>query len=284
MIIFITAVLLVANNFTTINGISLNCTYGLYSYLQVGSVYSCTPSIIYEAAVVNESVRTVYGTHQTGKGYADVYGLNLASRNLNFVPTNIEYFFPNLIALYLFNNAITSIGNRHLIPFPGLQFLSISRNNITSIDGDVLSGMDSMKSVSFSLNSVTNVGHDLNLPINGQLFFASNPCINQNADNTEAIASLKLNLSRNCPPTILQIEDSLQRRQNFLTHIDGQVQSLITTTNELDGELARLRAENASLWEMVYGLLNRISLLEDIIGSKREDNAQFLIDTLRKND
>ncbi|KAG4072739.1 hypothetical protein HA402_001851 [Bradysia odoriphaga] len=121
-----------------------------------------------------------------------------------------------------------------------------------------------MRFISFYANSIRHVGHDLDLPLGGHVLFIGNSCISERADTPDEVATLKLNLLRNCPPTISQIENSLETRPNLLTYTYGQVQSL--------------RNEQRNM-------LDRIAFLEFIIGNNFETNpkVQFLIDMLRRN-
>ncbi|XP_037047386.1 uncharacterized protein LOC119082112 isoform X2 [Bradysia coprophila] len=255
--ILIIAVLLVSK----CHGIALDCVFRSHSFSVIGSRYACDARVLFDA---NENVTTVYGLHEAGKGHEDVHGIVIQSQSLEFVPTNIESFFPNVIAISLGDNHITSIQNRHLAPFPNLEYLWLAGNNFTLVDGSLFSGLNSMRLISFNSNSIRHVGHDLNLPLNGDVRFSANSCISETAATPDAVAALKLNLLRNCPPTISQIEDSLETRPNLLTYTYGQVQSL--------------RNEQANM-------LGRIAFLEYIIGNKLETTpkAQFLIDMLRRN-
>ncbi|XP_037040529.1 uncharacterized protein LOC119077420 [Bradysia coprophila] len=255
--ILIIAILLVTN-YKTVDGIALDCSYGTISWYSIGSVYTCTARLLFDN--VDGAVTAIFGSHQTGKGHEDVGGIILQSQNLSVFPTNIEYFFPNMIAISLYNNSIPAVNNEHLAPFPYLQLLELYMNKITSISGNLFSGMNSMRLISFNNNNIRHVGHDLNLPINGQVEFSANTCIDQYAYTPTAVASLTLNLLRNCPPTISQIEESLENRHNLLTRVDSQVQVL--RNEQID-------------------LLARIENLERIIGSKTEaeHSNQFLIDT-----
>ncbi|XP_037047434.1 uncharacterized protein LOC119082141 isoform X2 [Bradysia coprophila] len=254
--ILIIAVLLVTN-YKTVDGIALDCSYGIISWDTVGSVYTCTARVLFDN--VDGSVTAIFGSHQTGKGHEDVGGIILEGQDLSVFPTNIEYFFPNMIGISLYNNSIPAVNNEHLAPFPYLQFLGLTTNKITSIGGNLFSGMNSMVYISFSNNNIRHVGHDLNLPINGRTYFSTTTCIDQTATTPVEVASLTLNLLRFCPPTISQIEESLENRQNLLTHVDSQVRVL--RNGQID-------------------LLARIENLERIIGSKTEaePSNQFLID------
>lgn len=273
------------NNCKTIEGIALNCLFEMKLFERIDSVYTCVGTVLDDGSG-NENVSAVYGTHETGKRHEDVYGIALRQQNLEFVPTNIEQFFPNIVAIDLYNNSITSISNRHLAPFPNLQYLTLLRNKITTIDGDLFDGINVMKHISFTSNNIRNVGHDLNLPTDGAIFFTETQCISQTATSPDAVASLKLNLLRNCPPTISQIERSLEQRQNLLTSIDRQVQSVTKNVNEITNRLESLRHDHTYLWDVVYGLLNRVAYLESIIGDRVDDKfaGPYVIDQFGNNE
>lgn len=249
----------------TVNAITFNCYFITRSNPVIGSVYECSARVSFDG---NENVTEVSGNHESGKGHSDVQGLYLQDQNLPFFPTNIEEFFPNLVVFDLQNNAIVNISNRHLKPFPSLQHLYLTRNRITSLDSNIFSGMMSMSYISFNINNIHHVGHDINLPKTGELHFNNNPCISQQAVTPEQIATLKLNLLRNCPPTISQIENTLESRPNLLTTIDGRVQSLINKTDDMDDEMGDLSNVVSDLSERNAGLEARVAFLEEIIENK----------------
>ncbi len=83
--------------------------------------------------------------------------------------------------------------------------------------------MTSMKYITFESNNIKHVGHDINLPNHGYVDFNKNFCISQSATTPEQFATLKLNLLRYCPPTISQIEDTLESRPNLLSQLERRV-------------------------------------------------------------
>lgn len=111
------------------------------------------------------------------------------------------------------NNAITEISNRHLIPFLQLQFVGLYNNSITKVDSDTFADLNSMKLIDFGRNNIQNIGHDIVLPDNGDIRFNDNPCVDVLAQNSIEIANLRFLLLVNCPPTIRQIENSLENRK-----------------------------------------------------------------------
>ncbi|KAG4072729.1 hypothetical protein HA402_001841 [Bradysia odoriphaga] len=155
---------------TKCHGISLDCEFrSNSSFPAIGIRYSCIGRVLFDGNENDENVTRVYGLHEAGKGHEDVHAIVIQSQNLEFVPTNIESFFPNIIAINLIGNLITSIQNRHLAPFPNLTNLSLQRNKLTSVDGGLFSGINSMRWISFAANSIRHVGHDLDLPLGGSV-------------------------------------------------------------------------------------------------------------------
>lgn len=227
------AIVLLSVNCKISSGLGLNCTYGIGTYDVIGNIYRCDAKLLFDGQSI-DNVTAVYGSHQSGKGYSDVLGLKIENQRMEFVPTNIKAFFPNIKVLMFQNNAISSISNSYLMTFPNLEYLSLHTNKLTSLDSNLLSGLNSMKFVTFSVNSIKHVGHDFVLPNTSRIYFNSNKCISKEATTAAQITELRFSLSVNCPPTISQIENILESRPNLLTKMNGQVQSLVEITNTLE--------------------------------------------------
>lgn len=270
--VLIVALLLVISNFKTIEGFAVDCLYETRSFDRVGSIYTCGGTVLADGSV-DENLTRVYGLHETGKQHEDVQAIAIRDQNLQFAPTNVEQFFPNIIVIDLRDNNITTISNRHLLPFPNLKSLIMWQNKVTSVEGDLFKGINGMVHYSFSRNDVRHVGHELNLQANGGIYFSDNPCINQAADLPSQVASLKLNLLRNCPPSIALIERSLEQRQNLLTSLDRRVESVTNNVTEIEKELVTLRQDRNYLWDAVYVLSSRVASLESIIGGRVNDET-----------
>lgn len=59
-----------------------------------------------------------------------------------------------------------------------------------------------------------------------------------------------------CPPTISQIEDTLESRDNWLTNMDGQVQSLVNRMDVIEQSHSEIDDEVKSLINTVVDLKN----------------------------
>lgn len=240
------AALLLFSQCVTISAISLDCTF---AYL--ANVYACQGRVLFDG---NEQVVMVFGTHQTGMGHNDVRALSLMSQNLTFFPTNIEAFFPNTIAIYLNDNAIPNVNNSHLIPLQSLQTLGLAMNRITTLDTNLFSNMTSLRNISFASNNIRHIGHDIDLPDSGSINFNSNDCISDNATTPAEVESLRLELLRQCPPTISQIEEALEGLQRLIVKTDSMdeyIEGLLDMVTGLSIRNAQLAA--------------RVDLLEQIV-------------------
>lgn len=220
------------------------------------SIYYCDGNLISDGEN-KQNVTEVYGNHETGKDNSDILALVIIGRNIEYFPTNIESFFPNIKVLDFSYNFISDISNHHLAPFPHLEILNLHTNRITSLDSNLLSGLETMKSISFWANDIKHVGHDFVLPSTGEIFFNSNPCIDRQATTPNEITALRFNLLVNCPPTISQIEATLESRPNLLTTVNDQLQSLGNRTDYIE-------QNNSELGSNVTILYNEVTDLQQV--------------------
>lgn len=195
----------------------------MQTFAPIGSIYTCEAGVLTDGS---DTVSAIYGNHQSGKTDLDVHGLVLQSKGLDFVPRNVDSFFPNIRAVDLYSNLISSIRNVHLRQFKNMVYFAVMDNKLTSLDSNLFDGLPFLNYISFTNNSIKHVGHDFILPSLGEIYFDLNDCISYNAVNATQIDSLRFKLLLNCPPTISQIEDTLEGRPNLLTNVNSEVQTL----------------------------------------------------------
>jgi len=209
-------------------------------------VYYCQGSLVSGESIDN--VTTVSGSHQIDKSNLDVLGLSMPSQNVQYFPRNIAEFFPNIIAFYFNDNNISSISHNHLSPFLNLEYVDIQSNSLTSLDGNLFAGLNSLKLIRLQYNNIINIGHDFILPNTGEVNFYSNTCVSQVARTVDQMDALRFHMMVSCPPTIKQIETSLESRCNLITQsysrvhsleqshaiVNGQVQNLVNRTDGID--------------------------------------------------
>ncbi|KAG4065136.1 hypothetical protein HA402_007533 [Bradysia odoriphaga] len=249
--ILLIAVLTLAINCKIINAIALQCRFEMVR-LDLQDIYTCSATVLIETQTNQDVVIRVFGVHLPGKGNGDVLGLTIFSQNLQFFPTNIEEFLPNIGVINFYNNSIPTVSNTHLTPFPNLWHLGLAKNRISVLDKNLFSGLNTLREVllnendiisidsnlfaglnagtfiDLSNNSIRHVGHDLILPENGVIWLLNNSCIDAyiRADDVEAVKDFKFDLLINCPPTISLIESTLESRPNFIKNLIDRVAAL----------------------------------------------------------
>jgi len=268
-------ILLFANIWKTSSAVTLDCTFADVTHTLIGSRYACIARALFDGSDI---IRAVYGSHQSGRGDENVHSLRIESQNLPFFPRDIESFFPNITALHFFINSITDVNKEHLIPFPNLEYLHLGTNSISTLDSNLFFGLTSMRYANFYSNDIKHIGHNINLPSTGTIDFRLNSCINTAATTDEQIIMLKLDLLRNCPPTISQIEDTLESRPNLLTNVNFEVQGLVNRTDNMGVEVRNLTKVVTALRYKNAQLETRVALLEALIENKLNIKVEEAID------
>lgn len=227
----------------------------------MGVFYACTAILLIEAGNI-EQISAVYGAHETGKVNGDVTQLEILSQNMEFFPTNLYEFFPNIASIEFGNNSISSVRNDHLNSLPNLWYLGLAHNRISSLDSNLFSGLSSLQYVILAVNQITSidsnlfaslksdsminlsnntirhVGHELILPKNSALLLRNNICVDALfVTGTDNIEQIRFDLLIKCPPSISLIESTLEIRPNFLRDLINRVRILeekIETKNGIE--------------------------------------------------
>lgn len=147
-------------------------------------------------------LENVEGVHLADNTIDDVNYLWVQNQELPFIPSNIDSFFKNIIALNWHNSSLASLSASDFEPFPELQLFAAGYNNLVTIDGDLFKHTPKLILINFGSNKIRHVGRDL---IKGMenlryFYFQANPCVNLYA--TDVIDAVKLadKLPILCPP------------------------------------------------------------------------------------
>lgn len=184
------------------NGVIFNCNFTLESRVVLGEVYHCRPTV---SNTGTKTLQNVTGNHLGARNNSDVKYLYVYNQNLNYVPANINHFFPNLTGLEWYNSNLLSVTSEDLRPFPQLIIFSSFINKLVEIDGDLFEFTPNLRWISFYNNLLEHIGNDLltNLTVLEQVGFQLNPCIGIYASTTPAIQDLNRQLPISCPPRII---------------------------------------------------------------------------------
>lgn len=214
--------------------ISLDCRYVNHGWVALGSVYTCNPRVTQLGT--SRNVVGVSQNHMSGRTNLDVRGVNFQNQRIDFIPTDMNRFFPNLEGI-LFNECpIRSFSREDLRPFPRLRDFSIHRGELTTVSGDVFQHAPGLQFANLGRNSIANVGPGIfqGTPRLVEARFNNNWCINTQARNRAALDLLFSELAFRCPSTAEMTEDFILNGENFRRAVNNQVAP----------ELQQLREEN----------------------------------------
>lgn len=266
-------IILIAINGNTASATSLNCTFNILIPVAVGEIYHCNGKRI--GTGNDEILVSVNGIHLPGKRNGDVKGLTVSNNLLAFIPVNIDEFFPNILYLDFSLNQISFVNSSHLIPFPNLIRLNLNSNKMVQLESKLFSGSRSIKFINLSNNHIRHVGHDFILPGSGEVLFSNNPCIDKSAVNAEQIVALRFSLLLLCPPTISQIEATLESRTNFITKVDSQVQGLELRTDSLEQSQSEINTEFQIVKARLSYVYSQLGSLIMVTDSLAQNNSKM---------
>lgn len=175
------------------------CVFEMSTIGAIGEVYICTAS--WEPQGQDTRIlEKVEGKHLTGKSNANVEHLSVETRP-DFIPKDIDKFFPNLKSLRWYKTNLSEISREDLRPFPQLIVLYLPVNQLLVIDGNLFSLTPNLRWISFIQNQIRHVGPDLLTNLNEleRAFFNENPCIDDYASDREGIMRLNDLLPNACP-------------------------------------------------------------------------------------
>lgn len=222
--------------------IILDCTYFTNPDWEiVGNVYTCNARVIQTNQTRN--VVGVSQNHSTGMTDDDVRMLEIIEQPIDFIPEDINLFFPNLEGIGFVNCPITSVSQDDLKPFPNLKLFEIAFGQLTTINGDIFLDSPELQLVSFGYNFITNVGPGLfqNSPKVIYAYLSGNLCIDNYAgSNASSVAALELELAFKCPPTVEMTEQIILQGENFQTAVNEQIEPEI---DAIDGRISQLEEE-----------------------------------------
>ena len=150
--------------------------------------------------MVLEAVR---GSFLDGRGPNDVTHLFVLDEHISYFLKDTNVFFPQLKAISWYHSELQSLTADDLQPYPNLISLGLWMNNLVALDGDIFLHTLKLQYIDFDLNSISSVGVNI---LDGLLDlkiadFSHNNCIDNFANTEENLASLKRNLTAQCPST-----------------------------------------------------------------------------------
>jgi hypothetical protein len=165
------------------------------------NVYNCRSTT--ESTVNSTIIEEVRGSHLKGRNNVNVEVFNETANSLQFIPSNLVDFFPNLKIMYLRAPLLQLIAS-DLRPFPNLLQFVLQFGQFSTIYSDMFENTKQIKTVQFYSEKLMNVGENILSDLNELKLaqFFSQTCIHFDGNTRERIQELEQKLLVNCLPLL----------------------------------------------------------------------------------
>lgn len=164
--------------FSSTYAVKFNCTYSIINYAVVGERYTCTAILLsFEEGPV---LTGVFGNHLYGRNNSNVVAVVINNQiTLNFIPQQMQNFFPLLGAITVYNCNLTLLNRNDLRHYSNLEYLNLYYNRIQLIPGGFFDKAPRMRYINFNNNQIKHVGENLIEPLFSlnHAHFSANDCI-----------------------------------------------------------------------------------------------------------
>lgn len=229
------------------HSVIINCQFSMDKWDVAGEdAYSCN----FRAENTGSStvIEEVRGEHLDGKNNANVQVIYVISSNLQFIPSNLARFFPNLIIMALNDLPLLRVTAGDLKPFPNLQRFYSTSSLLTSINGDLFQHTKKLQRIRFEAGKLQDIGENLLSDLNDLSFvsFQGNECIDFVAETPQEIEELKEKLLVQCPPlenestTIISMTTVTDDQCSFRCSLYAEVDELRLKVDEQNERLVEL--------------------------------------------
>lgn len=227
--------------------IILDCSYRIQSLNFVDSAYICDARVLIFSS--NESViYAVTQNHLYNRTNDNVNGLLITNQRLASVPKQVVKFYQNIQALYLRNTSLTQISSADLQPFPLLVHLTLWDNDLQVLDGDLFKFTPNIRYIDFDNNKLIHIGLNILNSLRNLTYalFNNNTCISTSVNSAASpdIASLKLELSTKCPPSMDMYLQTLLNQGALVEKIEdivaNKTNSIVERVKLLETKLANI--------------------------------------------
>lgn len=191
--------LLILSFASTTLTLRINC-----DYVAKQSVISECVAYDLEVKHSNETVTSISGNLPGVIDYETIKTFRVKfSPLLEFIPSGIEKFFPNIEEIIISQSGLTNLTQDNLKNFSNLRSLILNNNKLEHLDSDVFEFNDKIEEIDLGENriKVLRVESLKVLKNLKKIDLSNNQCINQTAENQLELKRLKIKLSENCSPS-----------------------------------------------------------------------------------
>lgn len=233
----------------------MDCDYVEYNLWPNVKLYTCK---VKNFAVTTDDVTVteVSQNHWSGKSNSHVEVFYVESLIFNYLPKNIEQFFPNLKGIAILRSTFKTIRREDIAPFQQLWFFYIGANEITEVEGNLFESNPDITYLSFSSNPIVSIGFNLLEPLKKpvEIHFSAMKCLSK-FTRTGQVQEMALALAVYCPPTFDMIERRIIKGDYFKSKVDEHVKEktiyLEEKTELLEERVSQLGYKLSDLRKMV---------------------------------
>lgn len=227
--------------------LDVDCSFGAVGWSVVGSVYTCTVKSS-QISLSNSLITGFTGAH-TSNSNSNVQGffMYLNCHHIKFIPTNIDEYFPNVIAISIHGCGLEMLNGSELNAYKNLQGIQLPNNKIERIPANLFSQTPQVKSIRLEGNRIKRIGANLFEPLQaylGDLDLSKNDCVNLSGTSASQIALAINHIKIYCvdtedpekdpPMSLEEINYNLKSKNEKLQlEIDELKKKLETVENEL---------------------------------------------------
>lgn len=174
----------------------LNCNFGRNSE----TFYLCQISNL-RVDSTNTTVDSVSGFHQKRLNNKNVTGFVIEdSPSMEFMPKAFDQFFPDIVAITVFNAGLSVITETDLQPFPKLRIFAVENCKMTSLEFRLFLYNPELKVISFRYNQLASIDDRVFDYIDDleKLDLSKNVCIDKKANDRYKVRRLIKEISAKC--------------------------------------------------------------------------------------
>jgi hypothetical protein len=222
-----------------IQNLSFECTYKMLSYkiYKLGQLYTCEVNKTFETS--DPKIRYINGTHlEESYNNSKVQSVRLIKgfEEIKKFPEDLHVYFPNLLAIQIWNAKVKEISSADLQHFLNLKLFEFSGSHITSIPSDLFISNKELTLIWLHLSkNLQEIGRNLlgNLYKLEKVSFSSSNCINSTAEGIENVRELNKKLHILCPDEIEKLGKTVRKLQNELEVMEKTIDDQKKTIRDL---------------------------------------------------
>lgn len=191
-------------------GYVLECEFGNEEWINLGIVFQCK---VHGMDITSRnSITEVVGS--PFRPIRDVRALDVQDQRCQFVPTDVQTFFPNIEGLQVANSELRELQNADMQQFPNLKQLFMSENELQSLENDVFEPCPNIEYVNLGHNNIMHMGTDIFAPLKSLQYcnIAGNSCIDTKMETPNAIQQFSKDVEKMCPPTPEMLKREKERK------------------------------------------------------------------------